>query len=785
MREKIARMSVRSPHSLIVAALLLALPRLAGALCTATDVILSDTNCPAGTGACTISGNFTVDDGCTLDFGTRNVTLSGKLTVANVGSGTPDQRKHVGTMTVRAGNLSIAPSGLIDAIGQGLDETGGVVIIETTGAFTSQLSSRIDTSGNSAMGGGAIIVRAGTLVIVAGRLFSDSLNAGAAGGVVDLTSNGDMTLTANSTVSARGGSDSDGGGEIDLTAGGNLLVQSELRVDALDGGFIEVRADGTVTIGDVDASGGGDAGSGGCVDVSGGRGTTVTGDIIADGSTGTFMTGGCGGLICLDGDTGTMTVGATALISANGARPDGGGGQISLLALGSTVVSGTIQARGPNGETCGGDVCIDTGLDATIDTVGFVDVSGGDAGGAVEFIAGRDITVNGTLDLRGRQQAALGGDAALRAGNNGTGQLRVTSTIDASSASACSVVDGCGQGGSTDLFGCNVTLTNASSLLATGPDGGQHNITAREQLTVQGTVDASRTVANGSNGVTHIEHTARKTPILTGSNFAPAPLVQALATCPTQGPTQPPCLDPCPTCGNGQIEFPETCDNGVMPPVACGGCSVFCQIEDCDDGLTCTGDQCVPAVGCQHRVTPICTEPPTPTPTITGTRPTETATPTPSATRTQTVTPSLSATATASATGTATATRTATPTGTETVASTPTAPLTATPIASATAADTATPAPTASASSTATALDTGTATATASATATSTTPPTSTCAGDCNGDGSVTINELIAGVNIALGNTAVTSCPSFDRNSDGSVTINELIAGVNAALAGC
>ena len=30
-----------------------------------------------------------------------------------------------------------------------------------------------------------------------------------------------------------------------------------------------------------------------------------------------------------------------------------------------------------------------------------------------------------------------------------------------------------------------------------------------------------------------------------------------------------------------------------------------------------------------------------------------------------------------------------------------------------------------------------------------------TCAGDCNGDGTVTINELILGVNIALGSAMV------------------------------
>lgn len=60
-----------------------------------------------------------------------------------------------------------------------------------------------------------------------------------------------------------------------------------------------------------------------------------------------------------------------------------------------------------------------------------------------------------------------------------------------------------------------------------------------------------------------------------------------------------------------------------------------------------------------------------------------------------------------------------------------------------------------------------------------------TCAGDCGGDGRVTVNELIAAVNIALGNAAVSTCTAVDRNGDGDVTVNELIQAVNSALSGC
>jgi hypothetical protein len=59
------------------------------------------------------------------------------------------------------------------------------------------------------------------------------------------------------------------------------------------------------------------------------------------------------------------------------------------------------------------------------------------------------------------------------------------------------------------------------------------------------------------------------------------------------------------------------------------------------------------------------------------------------------------------------------------------------------------------------------------------------CAGDCNGDGTVVINELLTGVNIAIGLQPVTQCVAFDANGSSGVEINELIAAVRDALEGC
>ena len=59
------------------------------------------------------------------------------------------------------------------------------------------------------------------------------------------------------------------------------------------------------------------------------------------------------------------------------------------------------------------------------------------------------------------------------------------------------------------------------------------------------------------------------------------------------------------------------------------------------------------------------------------------------------------------------------------------------------------------------------------------------CTGDCNGDGTVTVNELIQGVGIALGQSALALCPVIDRNGNGVVSVDELLTAVNALLGGC
>ena len=59
------------------------------------------------------------------------------------------------------------------------------------------------------------------------------------------------------------------------------------------------------------------------------------------------------------------------------------------------------------------------------------------------------------------------------------------------------------------------------------------------------------------------------------------------------------------------------------------------------------------------------------------------------------------------------------------------------------------------------------------------------CVGDCSGDGTVSVAELVIGVRIDLGEAALADCPAFDVNGDAMVSIAELVAAVSAALDGC
>lgn len=59
------------------------------------------------------------------------------------------------------------------------------------------------------------------------------------------------------------------------------------------------------------------------------------------------------------------------------------------------------------------------------------------------------------------------------------------------------------------------------------------------------------------------------------------------------------------------------------------------------------------------------------------------------------------------------------------------------------------------------------------------------CGGDCDGNGTVGINELLMGVSISLGRNTLAQCPAMDTRDSNAVQVADLVAAVGNALNGC
>jgi len=671
--------------AIALGAALAAPPARALTACSAGDIVSQDPGCPNTSAGCNVTRAFDVDDGCDLDFGARSVTITsqGVLRIAD------------GAVTLEAGTLTIATGGFIDGRGNQTDLTfGGMIDITTSGAVTVQISGTatdgINVSGRD--GAGTIDITSGGSVTIAGQLVADGLSSEGDGGTIRITATGNIQSLAKSTLSARAGRDAGDSGEFDLDADGRLDLGDAIDLSGPDGGTLNACAGQDVAVHAVDADAIGDGGAGGTVNIIGGTSVTTLGAIDARGSTSVDGFGGCGGGISIEADFGDLSF--AEKVRAEGASPDGLGGEMDLSAAGSVMLTAaaTVSARGNGNEGCGGSLSVTAGLDVT--SAGLMDASGGYGGGMAEVDANRHVTLSGGLSAAGRAAGGAGGFVVVTAGDKGGGNLTISSTVDVSGG-GCSSFGDCGSGGCADLEGCDVTVTSAGKVLSRASEGGENDLTAHEQITIQGTVSATKNTVDGTDGVNTVTYPRRKPENIGFGLVTPDPQLTRLDTC--SMPNQQNCLVPCPQCGNGIVEFPETCDTAGTP-VSCDGCSAFCQVESCDDGLVCTIDMCDPVLGCYSVPAPTpCVEPPTPTRTITST---------PTVTSTPTTTP--------------------------------------------------TPLPTAK-----------------------------PCIGDCNRNGKVSAEELVTGINITLGTTALNTCPLFDVNDNGVVTVDELTKAVSVALEGC
>lgn len=637
----------------LAAAIAAAAPRAAGAIpaCTAADIVGSDPGCPASSSTCTITRTYEIGDQCELDFGDRDVAV-GTNALLNLGSN---------SVTIKAGSITVQPRGTISGTGN----IGPTLCLETARNVHVQRvagigTGIIDVSARDIAG--CLSLNARGSVTIDGNVLARNSGPGGVGGEIVFVIDGNLTTGSSSAIDASSSGEDSSGGNVDLFAAGNMQLAGSIIVTGAEGGSVLLNSGMNMTTGPISAQANRGANSGGVVEISADRSLTIAGNINVNASGPVQQSGACAGSVDAEAFFGDLTV--SARIDANGSSPDGAGGCLLLTAAGDiNIASNALLSVGTLGvEGCGGTIAVEAGIDVT--HAGSAVVSGGFGGGVVDLLAARRITVTGSVDAKGRQAGSFGGAINVSAGPNPASQVQLTGLLDALGGT-CSFEAGCGSGGCIDINACTVSVSSGGRALSTAGDGGSITLTARRQMTIAGRLTATTPApTQGSNGVITLVFPNGSPPVTTGAQIAPPPQQISRPACTQLGQSN--CLTPCPPCGNGIIEFPETCDLGNPTPVNCNGCSSACQIQVCEDNLICTANMCDPRLGCFFvpPATP-CAEP-TRTPTITLTptitrTPTITETPTVTGTPTLTGTPTDTPTTTPTAPATSTATRTPTP----------------------------------------------------------------------------------------------------------------------------
>ena len=546
-------------------------------------------------------------------------------------------------------------------------------------------------------------------------------------------------------------------GTLDLSSGTMTLRAGELRVESNG----KLLADGKS-------------------DVPGGTILVTAGSITVAGRA--DVSGSPGGSLSLT-STGPVTVGGT--LDARSDASDSSGGSITIEGS-HVVLSGMLSVLGGPFEFAG-EVSVRAG--DTLSLTGSIDATGGDGGGAdLSSVGDLTIGLNGTIRTNGTAAGGSGGDISLTS----DGRLTVDGEVAANGRNG-TVDDGGGDGGSIALSGGEVRAERAAARItatAGTPDGvgGEIEITSTTgALALRAPVDASSPGIDGSGGGVSLD--AAGPALLTGpidvsggSDGAGDVGATTTATL-TLGATSAITASASGTGVGGDVDFQgadilvqgEIVTDGGGAQGSAGGnilltaCNIQVAAGSRLSSLRPFGD--ITLIGRDHT-------------TIAGTFRADTATgrnqaryagPShePQVTGGASIQPPLVAVQDGTIipcagvdTPTATATATATPTVTRTVP--PGSTNTATPTQTGTATDTPVDTPQPSATDTPTP-----------------TPTPLACVGDCDGNGMVSVADLIVGVNIALGNQPIENCPAFDVTGDGMVTVSELIQGVNNALDGC
>jgi len=526
-------------------ALGLGAPATAAAVCNVTNTcsaaaFLASAACCSAT-TCTIDSNVTVPGpSCLWDFGTRNVTLSGTTTL------------NTASLEVRTGGMVMVPRSakLLSPTTSVFITALGAVTLDSGTLIESTSSGDIEVVGGSVTALGRMITDAG--------VGSISLEALTGSVVVNRSSNEGLSVREGSLTL-----------RTDIaTPGANITVNTPVGVE---GGDVEIEGSGKIEI-------------------------QRTIDV------GNFVDGG--GDIAITSTLNDIVISGQGRLLGTSASY---GGTATLDAARDVVVRNDIQMRGVGAS--GGELSVTAGRDALFEASTQVDVSG--TAGAEEIGDG------GLLDIAAARHVALAQNVRFfgNAGGSGTsGGIGAYVSLDAGSVllgqgptSGNLTINGriVANGRSTlgneiALGGCQVTIPSGAIVDATGDTGSTTLTIARTGITIAGQLrSASGNIVELPVGGSFTTAGATITPAATPGTCAGG--TGSGNSCRREvcvDDDQPAgCLPPCPTCGDGQIVWPEECDGGAANRCE-SGCSPTCRDEACGDGNPCTDFACDPAGGC-------------------------------------------------------------------------------------------------------------------------------------------------------------------------------------------
>jgi hypothetical protein len=487
---------------------------------------------------------------------------------------------------------------------------GGTVAIDAERAVVIAPTAGLDASSARGGCGGTIVIGTPSSLEVNGTL---AVDASTFGGTISLTARGYLSVAGNLEASNTNSdlrtrpacASAAGGGRIEVDAASIYFTgAARARGAQAAGGVVRVQAEGDVTV---------DSGvTGPAVNVSGGDGnaftpggaflvTTVAGNVVL--ARGSIEANGLGSGFGSDAGAFVLRANsarrceASSLACATAAEcPDG---RPCLERGGDLIVDAPFSATGGGSLGSGCAACQIT-ASRRVAIGAPIDVGGGrqrGAGGRLEVTGGGDVTVGpGPLVA----DAADGGSIALRAGTRDEVSLEREGTLrifTGTPVHADALRDD-GVGGEIELEGCHIDVEPSAHVTAEGGNRGGHAgrvaVVARERLVI-GPLVIFSALPDGSVSVSYrLEATLAPDAV-----FLPA---LELALDPT--------LAACPGCGNGIPEAGEECDGAgscgagalcVQPGLpeectcsaeTCGAVPGVQPGEECDGedlaGATCT-----------------------------------------------------------------------------------------------------------------------------------------------------------------------------------------------------